>query len=81
MKNLDDDVYSFGYIILESIVGPSVSAKKESFMLNDMVISSSTLQSLDNNEIYLHSGLSEGMCEFKYLSLTITRKTTKIHKK
>ncbi|XP_017215352.1 probable inactive leucine-rich repeat receptor-like protein kinase At3g03770 isoform X2 [Daucus carota subsp. sativus] len=37
MKNLDDDVYSFGYIILESIVGPSVSAKKESFMLNDMV--------------------------------------------
>ncbi|KAL8118466.1 hypothetical protein AgCh_016115 [Apium graveolens] len=37
MKNLDDDVYSFGYIILESIVGASVSAKKESFMLNDMV--------------------------------------------
>lgn len=50
MKNLDDDVYSFGYIILESIVGPSVSAKKESFMLNDMVISSSNLQSLANNE-------------------------------
>ena len=40
MKNLDDDVYSFGYIILESIVGPSVSAKKESFMLNDMVSTS-----------------------------------------
>lgn len=37
MKNLDDDVYSFGYIILESIVGPSVSERKESFMLNDMV--------------------------------------------
>ncbi|CAA0806932.1 Leucine-rich repeat protein kinase family protein [Striga hermonthica] len=37
MKSLDDDIYSFGLILLESLVGPSVLAKTESFMLNEMV--------------------------------------------
>ncbi|KAL1566513.1 putative inactive leucine-rich repeat receptor-like protein kinase [Salvia divinorum] len=36
-KSLDDDIYSFGIILLESLVGPSVRARKESFLLNEMV--------------------------------------------
>lgn len=35
--NLDDDVYSFGFILLESLIGPIVSGKGESFLLNEMV--------------------------------------------
>uniref|UniRef100_A0A5B6Z0G6 Protein kinase domain-containing protein n=1 Tax=Davidia involucrata TaxID=16924 RepID=A0A5B6Z0G6_DAVIN len=37
MKCLEDDVYSFGLILLESLVGPSVSARREAFLLNEMV--------------------------------------------
>lgn len=33
---LDDDVYSFGFILLESLIGPIVSGKGESFLLNEM---------------------------------------------
>ncbi|KAI4336295.1 hypothetical protein L6164_014838 [Bauhinia variegata] len=36
MKRLEDDVYSFGFILLEALVGPSVSAKRESILLNAM---------------------------------------------
>lgn len=38
MKSLEDDAYSFGYILLEAIVGASVSARREAFLLNDLVI-------------------------------------------
>ncbi|XP_075503496.1 putative inactive leucine-rich repeat receptor-like protein kinase At3g03770 isoform X2 [Primulina tabacum] len=37
IKNLEDDIYSFGMILLESLVAPSVRARKESFVLNEMV--------------------------------------------
>ncbi|KAF8390614.1 hypothetical protein HHK36_025141 [Tetracentron sinense] len=37
MTKLLDDVYSFGFILLESLVGPSVSARGETFLLNEMV--------------------------------------------
>ncbi|KZV29215.1 hypothetical protein F511_22380 [Dorcoceras hygrometricum] len=37
IKNHEDDVYSFGMILLESLVAPSVCARKESFVLNEMV--------------------------------------------
>ncbi|KAK7302227.1 hypothetical protein RJT34_13111 [Clitoria ternatea] len=36
MKRLEDDVYSFGFILLEALVGPSVSAKREAIVLNVM---------------------------------------------
>lgn len=36
-KSLEDDIYSFGIILLESLIGPSVHARKESFLLNEMV--------------------------------------------
>ncbi|KAL6182591.1 hypothetical protein ACLB2K_044010 [Fragaria x ananassa] len=36
MKSLEDDAYSFGYILLEAIVGASVSARREAFLLNDL---------------------------------------------
>ncbi|XP_020251894.1 probable inactive leucine-rich repeat receptor-like protein kinase At3g03770 [Asparagus officinalis] len=32
--NLEDDVYSFGLILLEALVGPSISEKGEAFSLN-----------------------------------------------
>lgn len=35
--NLEDDVYNFGFILLESLVGPIVTGKGETFLLNDMV--------------------------------------------
>lgn len=37
-RNLEEnDVYNFGYILLESLVGPIVTGKEETFLLNDMV--------------------------------------------
>ncbi|XVF57837.1 hypothetical protein PTKIN_Ptkin07bG0014700 [Pterospermum kingtungense] len=36
-KNSEDDVYNFGFILLESLVGPIVSGKGETFLLNEMV--------------------------------------------
>lgn len=38
MKSLEDDAYSFGYILLEAVVGASISARREAFLLNDMVV-------------------------------------------
>ncbi|KAL5581321.1 hypothetical protein UlMin_013763 [Ulmus minor] len=35
-KKLEDDVYNFGFILLESLVGPIVTGKGETFMLNEM---------------------------------------------
>ncbi|GAA0168470.1 transmembrane signal receptor [Lithospermum erythrorhizon] len=36
LKKKEDDVYNFGFILLESLVGPIVSGKGESFLLNEM---------------------------------------------
>ncbi|XP_051148067.1 probable inactive leucine-rich repeat receptor-like protein kinase At3g03770 [Andrographis paniculata] len=36
-KNLEDDVYSFGLILLESLIGPSVCKLNESFLHNEIV--------------------------------------------
>ncbi|KAM0022692.1 putative protein kinase RLK-Pelle-LRR-VI-1 family [Helianthus debilis subsp. tardiflorus] len=36
MKKLADDVYDFGFILLEALVGPVVTGKGESFLLNEM---------------------------------------------
>lgn len=37
MTSLEDDAYSFGFIILEALVGPSQSASREAFLLKEMV--------------------------------------------
>ncbi|WCJ27490.1 Leucine-rich repeat protein kinase family protein [Euphorbia peplus] len=34
--NMEDDVYNFGFILLESLVGPIVTGKGEAFLLNEM---------------------------------------------
>ncbi|CAK7328282.1 unnamed protein product [Dovyalis caffra] len=34
--NLQDDVYNFGFILLESLVGPMVTGKGEAILLNEM---------------------------------------------
>ncbi|KAJ0679944.1 putative protein kinase RLK-Pelle-LRR-VI-1 family [Helianthus annuus] len=36
MKNLEDDVYNFGFILLESLVGPSAASRKDEFLMNEM---------------------------------------------
>ncbi|KAK6928498.1 Leucine-rich repeat [Dillenia turbinata] len=36
LTQLADDVYDFGFILLESLVGPIVSKKGEAFLLNEM---------------------------------------------
>ncbi|KAD4889084.1 hypothetical protein E3N88_21157 [Mikania micrantha] len=36
MKNLEDDVYNFGFILLESLVGASVASRKDEFLMNEM---------------------------------------------
>ncbi|KAK6117485.1 hypothetical protein DH2020_048763 [Rehmannia glutinosa] len=41
VEKLKDDVYNFGFILLESLVGPIVSGKGESFLLNEMTSFSS----------------------------------------
>lgn len=37
MTRLEDDVYSFGLILLESMVGPSIAAKKEATLRDELV--------------------------------------------
>lgn len=37
MKKLEDDIYSFGFILLEALVGSSISAKREATLLSAMV--------------------------------------------
>lgn len=46
-SNLEDDVYSFGFILLESLVGPLVTGKEETFLLNEMVSSVSLTFQID----------------------------------
>ncbi|KAF2537830.1 hypothetical protein F2Q68_00018988 [Brassica cretica] len=36
MSRLEDDVYSFGLILLQAIVGPSVSAREEAFLRDEL---------------------------------------------
>ncbi|KAI3670121.1 hypothetical protein L6452_41767 [Arctium lappa] len=36
LKKLSDDVYDFGFVLLEALVGPIVSGKGEAFLLNEM---------------------------------------------
>lgn len=37
MAKREDDVYNFGFILLESLIGPLPTAKGEAFLLNEMV--------------------------------------------
>ena len=37
MERLEDDVCSFGFILLESLIGPSVSAGRDKFLLDELV--------------------------------------------
>jgi hypothetical protein len=48
MTKLEDDIYSFGFILLEALVGPSIHARKEAFLLNEMVCT----ETLTDQKIY-----------------------------
>ena len=37
MTKLEDDIYSFGFILLEALAVPSMHARREAFLLNEMV--------------------------------------------
>lgn len=37
MLNMDDDVYSFGLILLEALVGPALSEKGVAYFLKELV--------------------------------------------
>lgn len=37
MAKREDDVYNFGFILLESLIGPLPTTKGEAFLLNEMV--------------------------------------------
>lgn len=50
MKNLEDDVCSFGFILLEALVGPSVCARRDALLLNEIVCAAI----LTNYRIYVH---------------------------
>lgn len=50
MKKLEDDVYTFGFILLEAIVGSSVCTRRESFLLNEMV----WIEFLTNCRMYIN---------------------------
>ncbi|XP_051140666.1 probable inactive leucine-rich repeat receptor-like protein kinase At3g03770 [Andrographis paniculata] len=41
VEKLQDDVYDFGFILLESLVGPNLNGKREAFLLNEMTSFSS----------------------------------------
>ncbi|KAJ6760890.1 hypothetical protein OIU79_025686 [Salix purpurea] len=41
MERLEDDVCSFGFILLESLIGPSVSAGRDKFLLDELASCSS----------------------------------------
>lgn len=51
MTKLEDDIFSFGFILLESLVGPLVSAKREMFLRDELVI----LKILDQSRLNLVS--------------------------
>ncbi|KAL8140860.1 hypothetical protein V2J09_006881 [Rumex salicifolius] len=36
MKMLEDDIYSFGFMLLEAIIGTSVSTRKDAFLFSEM---------------------------------------------
>lgn len=49
MTSLEDDAYSFGFILLEALVGPSLAASREIFLLKEMVCAEMyTLFTLDS---------------------------------
>lgn len=37
LRKKEEDVYNFGFILLESLLGPFFSGKGETFLLNEMV--------------------------------------------
>ncbi|KAG0529403.1 hypothetical protein BDA96_05G095500 [Sorghum bicolor] len=47
MENLEDDVCSFGFILLEVLMGPKLHEKGDPFILKDLVASMSTLEERD----------------------------------
>lgn len=69
MKKIEDDVYNFGFILLESLVGPVVTGKGETFLLNEMVIH--TLKLLLGFKLVSFNKI---WCSFAFISITFTYK-------
>ena len=64
MTRLEDEVYNFGLILLESIVGRSVAAKKEATLRDELVCAGTLL----STQKYLCIGRGKAM----HLVISIT---------
>ena len=55
MERLEDDVSSFGFILLESLVGPSVSARRDKLVPDELV----GAETLNETRSYLQCALTD----------------------
>ncbi|KAF5460036.1 hypothetical protein F2P56_019935 [Juglans regia] len=67
MKKLEDDVYTLGFILLEAVVGSSVCARRESFLLNEMA----SLNSQDGQKRIIDP-IVQATCSQESLSIVIS---------
>lgn len=67
MKNLEDDVCSFGFILLEALVGPSVYARRDVLLLNEMA----SINSADGQKRIVDP-IVQATCSQESLSIVIS---------
>lgn len=78
MKKLADDVYDFGFILLEALVGPIVTGKGESFLLSEMVrdISLISFFKTIHNQVFLeNNNKAQSFFSFFYFFLLLAYAT------
>nr|XP_048330902.1 probable inactive leucine-rich repeat receptor-like protein kinase At3g03770 isoform X1 [Ziziphus jujuba var. spinosa]XP_048330903.1 probable inactive leucine-rich repeat receptor-like protein kinase At3g03770 isoform X1 [Ziziphus jujuba var. spinosa] len=72
LTSIEDDAYSFGFILLEAIVGPSQASKREAFILKEMFWNSQgALQSKDGQKRIVEPVVL-ATCSQESLSIVIT---------
>ncbi|KAL4634383.1 hypothetical protein ACB092_04G195700 [Castanea dentata] len=67
MKNLEDDVCSFGFILLEALVGPSVCARRDALLLNEIA----SINSLDGQKRIIDP-IVQATCSQESLSIVLS---------
>ncbi|KAJ6748435.1 LEUCINE-RICH REPEAT PROTEIN KINASE FAMILY PROTEIN [Salix purpurea] len=66
MERLEDDVSSFGFILLESLVGPSVSARRDKLVPDELAsCNSQEGRQKSLNPIVLATGSQESLMQFR----------------
>uniref|UniRef100_A0A7N2MNS0 Protein kinase domain-containing protein n=1 Tax=Quercus lobata TaxID=97700 RepID=A0A7N2MNS0_QUELO len=67
MKNLEDDVCSFGFILLEALVEPSVCARRDALLLNEIA----SINSLDGQKRIIDP-IVQATCSQESLSIVLS---------